>query len=165
MCLKIWVRSWSRNMFQLQNTERTELTRANKVPIYGDVVLAQIWVLMTIWSSIANLHLAYRQSITALNISSLFWIEKLIKFVSMRMWYGGPSWVLCEKKSADDVLTLMRKLITSTSVYDIILIFPTLHWLVLFAFYLVSRRSFLDSAFCRKLIHGILINFHVILTI
>lgn len=32
-----------------------------------------------------DLHLANRQSITALNISSLFWMEKLIKFVSIRM--------------------------------------------------------------------------------
>ena len=34
-------------------------------------------------------------------ISILLRMEKLIKLVSTRMWYGGPSWVLYWKKRAE----------------------------------------------------------------
>ncbi len=45
--------------------------------------------------------LASRQSMPDLTISSLFLMAKLIKFVSSRMRYGGPSAVLYLKKSDD----------------------------------------------------------------
>eukprot|EP00966_Prymnesium_polylepis_P091796 2124911-Prymnesium_polylepis.1 len=42
--------------------------------------------------------LAYRQSISERMMSSLFWIEKLMKLVSINTWYGGPSALLWVKK-------------------------------------------------------------------
>lgn len=39
---------------------------------------------------------------------TLFWMEKLMKFVSTSTWYGGPSAVLYLKKSAEDVLGLQN---------------------------------------------------------
>lgn len=46
-------------------------------------------------------------------ISSLFLIEKLMKFVSISTWYGGPSCVLYWKNSADEfcVLWVNKKVI------------------------------------------------------
>lgn len=37
---------------------------------------------------------------------TLFCMEKLMKLVSTKTWYGGPSAVLCLKKSAADTLGL-----------------------------------------------------------
>ena len=53
-----------------------------------------------------NLHFPSRQSMDALNISSLFWMEKLIKLVSKRILYGGPKAVLCMKNRQDGYLGL-----------------------------------------------------------
>ncbi len=39
---------------------------------------------------------------------TLFWMEKLMKFVSTSTWYGGPSAVLYLKKSAEEVLGLQN---------------------------------------------------------
>lgn len=43
------------------------------------------------------MHLPSKQSILALKMSSLFWMEKLMKLVSMMILYGGPSALLCVK--------------------------------------------------------------------
>lgn len=45
-----------------------------------------------------GIHLASKQSIIPCTSSILFWIEKLMKLVSMRTRYGGPRAVLCDKK-------------------------------------------------------------------
>lgn len=44
-------------------------------------------------------HLAIRQSIMPCTNSILFWIEKLMKFVSTSIRYGGPRSVLWDKNS------------------------------------------------------------------
>lgn len=41
-------------------------------------------------------------------MSSLFWIEKLMKLVSISTWYGGPSDMLCEKKRDAGVCATLR---------------------------------------------------------
>ena len=51
-------------------------------------------------------HCAYRQSIIPFTRSILFLMEKLMKLVSTRMLYGGPSAELCLKNRADDVASL-----------------------------------------------------------
>lgn len=43
------------------------------------------------------MHLPSKQSMLALKMSSLFWMEKLMKLVSMMILYGGPSALLCVK--------------------------------------------------------------------
>ena len=53
-----------------------------------------------------GIHLARRQSIIDLYISSLFLIEKLMKLVSIRTWYGGPSCVLYWKNNAVGTWTI-----------------------------------------------------------
>lgn len=55
------------------------------------------------------LHFAYRQSIIDWTMSSLALMEKLIKLVSTRMWYGGPSWVLYWKNRHDGYFVLQEK--------------------------------------------------------
>jgi hypothetical protein len=45
-----------------------------------------------------GIHFAIKQSIIPCTNSILFWIEKLIKLVSIRMRYGGPRAVLCDRK-------------------------------------------------------------------
>ncbi len=42
-------------------------------------------------------------------MSTLFFIEKLIKFVSRRMWNGGPNWVLYWRNIAEDKRGLQAK--------------------------------------------------------
>jgi hypothetical protein len=42
----------------------------------------------------------------ALKMSSLFWIEKLMKFVSSKIRYGGPKASLCVKNKLDGSLGL-----------------------------------------------------------
>lgn len=54
--------------------------------------------------------MAYRQSIIDWMISSLFLIEKLMKFVSTIIWYGGPNWVLYLKNMAEDAWGLQNNL-------------------------------------------------------
>ena len=39
-------------------------------------------------------------------VLTLFLIEKLMKLVSTRTWYGGPSWVLYLKNNAAGVFSL-----------------------------------------------------------
>lgn len=52
------------------------------------------------------LHLAYRQSIIDWTTSNLALMEKLMKLVSTRIWYGGPSWVLYWKNRHDGYFVL-----------------------------------------------------------
>ena len=42
----------------------------------------------------------------ASTMSSLFLMEKLIKLVSRRIWYGGPRLVLCLKNNPDDTCSM-----------------------------------------------------------
>jgi hypothetical protein len=44
-------------------------------------------------------------------ISNLYFIEKLTKLVSMRIWYGGPSCVLYWKKRAVEACGLQHILV------------------------------------------------------
>lgn len=55
------------------------------------------------------LHFAYRQSIIDWTTSNLALMEKLIKLVSTRIWYGGPSWVLYWKNRHDGYFVLDQK--------------------------------------------------------
>lgn len=53
-------------------------------------------------------HFAMRQSIIPCTNSILFWIEKLIKFVSTSILNGGPRSELCDKNSDADACALSR---------------------------------------------------------
>jgi hypothetical protein len=61
-------------------------------------------------SSDIDSHLAIKQSIMPCTSSILFWIEKLIKFVSTSMRNGGPRSVLCDRKSDEDACALRHQL-------------------------------------------------------
>lgn len=53
-----------------------------------------------------NSHLAIKQSIIPWTSSILFWMEKLMKFVSTSMRNGGPRSLLCDRKSDEDAWAL-----------------------------------------------------------
>ena len=55
--------------------------------------------LSTLCGKRADIHLAIKQSIIPCTNSILFWIEKLMKFVSTSTRYGGPRSVLCDKNN------------------------------------------------------------------
>lgn len=55
-----------------------------------------------------GMHFANRQSIMPCTRSSLFWSEKLMKFVSIRTRYGGARAVLWVRKREDDVCALRK---------------------------------------------------------
>ena len=56
----------------------------------------QLW---TLRGTTADTHFAIKQSIIPCTNSILFWIEKLMKFVSTSTRYGGPRSVLCDKNN------------------------------------------------------------------
>ena len=55
-------------------------------------------------------HFAIKQSIMPCTSSILFWIEKLMKFVSTNTRNGGPRSVLCDKKRDEETCALLISL-------------------------------------------------------
>ena len=60
-------------------------------------------------SVMVGMHFANRQSIMPWTSSSLFWSEWLIKLVSTRTRYGGPSDGLCDRNNEVDACGLSTK--------------------------------------------------------
>jgi hypothetical protein len=63
-------------------------------------------------SVIQGIDLANKQSIIDLTSSSLFWMEKLMKLVSTKTWYGGPRAALYLKKREEATWGLITKVST-----------------------------------------------------